>query len=291
MTPLGRRTRPSDVASRWAHRARRARTLLADRPHTAPLLQFYLSVLELQTAVCAPIDASRWVAASAAPGGDTPRIQLERLPLDELSVEFSTFCREMPATVPDPVSWAARAVTRAESETQVDLLLSLLTGGEFATLGAALGCEPAPLAFLARAFLSPMAEALSALAPTGAPTPAPVCPQCGWPPQVSRLEDESHTQGVRRLVCAFCAAAWAFPRAVCPACGVSGDDGLVFHVDEALPHLRVEACKTCRHYLKSIDLRVLGLAEPLVDDLATPELDLWATEQGLDKIAPNLLGL
>lgn len=40
-----------------------------------------------------------------------------------------------------------------------------------------------------------------------------------------------------------------------------------------------------------MDLRVTGLAVPLVDDLATPELDLWAAEQGLEKIAPNLLGL
>ena len=82
-----------------------------------------------------------------------------------------------------------------------------------------------------------------------------------------------------------------FPRSVCPACGTSGDEGLQFHVHDALPHVRVESCRTCRRYLKSVDLRVLGLAMPLVDDLATVELDLWAAEQGLEKIAPNVLGL
>ncbi|MEO2196800.1 MAG: formate dehydrogenase accessory protein FdhE [bacterium] len=288
----GPRSRRSNVDPRWILRARRARTLLADRPHTAALLQFYLSILELQTAVCAPIDVSHWVTTVESPGGgDAPRLQLERLPVNEFSVTFSTFCREMPETAPAPVTHAAGAIAGARAETRVDLLMTLLTGEELATPSGVLGCEPAPLVFLARAFLSPVAETLSALAPTGAAAPAAVCPQCGWPPQVSRLEDESHTQGVRRLVCALCAAAWIFPRGVCPACGVSGEEGLEFHVDEALPHLRVEACKTCRHYLKSVDLRVLGLAEPLVDDLATPELDLWATEQGLEKIAPNLLGL
>jgi len=53
----------------------------------------------------------------------------------------------------------------------------------------------------------------------------------------------------------------------------------------------VEACRTCRRYLKSVDLRVTGLAVPLVDDVATPELDLWAADQGLEKITPNVLGM
>ena len=230
-------------------------------------------------------------AVDTSGGPDGPRLQLERLPLGELSVEFSTFCREIPGTAPAPVAQAASAVAGARDETRLDVLLSMLTGGQLSTLAGALGCELAPLAFLPRAFLSPIAEVLSGLAPTGERTAGPVCPRCGWPPQVSRLADEPDTQGVRRLVCSFCASGWIFPRSVCPACGVSGDAGLEFHVDDELPHLRVEACKTCRRYLKSVDLRVLGLAEPLVDDLATPELDVWAVEQGLEKMAPNLLGL
>ena len=105
------------------------------------------------------------------------------------------------------------------------------------------------------------------------------------------LDDEPDAQNTRRLVCALCATAWVFPRSVCPGCGTSGDEGLQFHVHDALPHVRVEACRTCHHYLKSVDLRVAGLAVPLVDDLATVELDLWAAEHGLEKIAPNVLGL
>jgi formate dehydrogenase accessory protein FdhE len=288
---LGGRRR-SNVDPRWALRARRARTLIAERPHTAPLLQFYLALLELQTAVCAPLDVSAWAKGVATPGeGASPRFQLERLPLGELSVPFAAFCLDMPETAPTPVARAARAVAHADAQTRADLLLSMLTGENLARLAGAFGCETAPLAFLPRAFLSPIAEHLSGLVPGGTTATASVCPHCGWPPLVSRLEDESHTQGVRRLLCAFCATAWTFPRALCPACGVSGEGGLQFHVDEGQPHVRVEACETCRCYLKSVDLRVLGLAEPLVEDLATPELDLWATDQGLDKIAPNLLGL
>jgi formate dehydrogenase maturation protein FdhE len=43
--------------------------------------------------------------------------------------------------------------------------------------------------------------------------------------------------------------------------------------------------------LKVIDLRKDGAAEPIVDDLASPELDIWAGARGLVKVQPNLLGL
>jgi formate dehydrogenase maturation protein FdhE len=63
------------------------------------------------------------------------------------------------------------------------------------------------------------------------------------------------------------------------------------HSAEAVPHVRVDECATCRRYLKTVDLRRRGDAVPLVEDLATPELDLWAREQGLAKGQANLFGL
>ena len=284
--------RSQAVDTRWAERARRASTLLAERPHAKPLLTFYLSLLELQAPLCDPTDATRWLQAVSAPDrSDLPRLQLERLPLEELSPRFGAFCRGIPETAPEPVARAARAVSAAGGETRTDLLLALLTGSDFQTPAGTLGCDPAPLAFLPRGFLSPLAEALSDLVTPSGSARTPTCPQCGWPPQVSMLGDEPDAQNIRRLVCALCATAWVFPRSVCPGCGTSGDEGLQFHVHDALPHVRVEACRTCHHYLKSVDLRVAGLAVPLVDDLATVELDLWAAERGLEKIAPNVLGL
>ena len=280
------------VDPRWATRARRARALRAERPHAEPLLSFYLSLLELQALLCDPTDATRWLEAVSAPDrSDLPRLQLERLPLGELSSRFDAFCRDIPATAPDPIARAARAVSASGGQTRTDLLLALLTGSDFQRSADVIGCDPAPLAFLPRGFLSPLAETLSNLVTPSGSARTPTCPTCGWPPQVSMLNDEPDAQGTRRLVCALCATGWTFPRATCPACGVSGDKGLQFHVHDAMPHVRVEACRACRRYLKSVDLRVIGLAVPLVDDLATVELDLWAAEQGLEKIAPNVLGL
>ena len=278
---------------RWAMRASRARTLLAERPPAESLLTFYLSLLELQAPLRDQADATRWLRAVSTPdASDLPRLRLERLPLDELSPRFDAFCRGIPETAPEPIALAARAASAAGDQTRTDLLLALLTGSDFQTPAGALGCASEPLAFLPRGFLSPVAEALADLVtpPSGSGRP-PTCPQCGWPPQVSMLDDEPDAQGNRRLVCAFCAANWPFARSVCPGCLTSGEEGLALHVDDTLPHVRIEACATCRHYLKSVDLRIFGLAEPLVDDLATPELDIWAREQGLEKITPNLLGL
>jgi len=55
--------------------------------------------------------------------------------------------------------------------------------------------------------------------------------------------------------------------------------------------VRVDACESCRHYLKSIDLGRLGLAVPIVDEVAGAALDLWARDHGYEKIELNLVGL
>ena len=53
----------------------------------------------------------------------------------------------------------------------------------------------------------------------------------------------------------------------------------------------MEACDTCNRYIKGVDLTRLGLAVPLVDEIAAAPLDLWAQEHGYTKIELNLVGL
>lgn len=265
--------------------------LVAERAHTVPMLRFYLSLLELQTALIRDLATDTLLPAVVSPT-DPSVLAFERLPLEPLGHPCLELCRRLSGDAPAPIQEAARAAAGATVARRAELLLTVLTAGDLEELAGALGCAPVPLSFLARALLSPVAERLVAALPTvSADRRSPSCPRCGWPPQVSKLEDEPGAEGSRRLVCSLCATDWVFPRSVCVACQASGDDGIEFHADERLTHVRVEACRTCRVYLKSVDLRVLGLAEPLVDDLATPELDLWAAEQGLEKRVPNLLGL
>ena len=56
------------------------------------------------------------------------------------------------------------------------------------------------------------------------------------------------------------------------------------------PHIRIEACESCRRYLLNIDLAADPAALPVVDELAAVPLDLYAREQGFSKITPNLMG-
>jgi formate dehydrogenase maturation protein FdhE len=56
-------------------------------------------------------------------------------------------------------------------------------------------------------------------------------------------------------------------------------------------HVRVEGCDTCHHYIKTVDLTKNGLAVPVVDELATIPLNLWAQEHGFVKLRTNLLGI
>ncbi|HEY3183666.1 MAG TPA: formate dehydrogenase accessory protein FdhE, partial [Gaiellaceae bacterium] len=63
-----------------------------------------------------------------------------------------------------------------------------------------------------------------------------------------------------------------------------GAGGAVF------PHLRIAGCSTCRRYLIEVDMARDPHAVPEVDELAALPLDLYAADEGLTKITPNLMG-
>lgn len=117
------------------------------------------------------------------------------------------------------------------------------------------------------------------------------CPYCGAAPLAAVLRDEPEVKGRRTLLCSLCLTEWTFPRTRCPACGEERAEKRPHHVAESWPHVRLEECGSCRTYVKAIDLRETGLAVPVVDELASVELDLWAGEQGLAKLRANLLGM
>jgi FdhE protein len=77
----------------------------------------------------------------------------------------------------------------------------------------------------------------------------------------------------------------------CPHCGEENERRLGYFHSPEFDHVRVEVCDTCRRYLKRIDLTRLGIAVPLVDEVASAPLDAWATEHGYVKIELNLIGL
>lgn len=156
----------------------------------------------------------------------------------------------------------------------------------------------ASLGFWIAASAQPVLE----LAVLDVPTPdarhrtVDACPLCGGPPQVSMIAEESGEfmgGAPRSLICGRCASRWPFPRATCVSCGEDDSRRLSGWTAEAWPVIRIDACDTCRTYIKTFDLRRAGGRDvvPLVDDVASAAMDLWATGQGLRRPVRSLAGV
>jgi FdhE protein len=269
---------PAASQDRWGVRVARARALVAEQPSAAEILAFYAELAEYQGSL-----ARR---ARGRPGATLAgRVDVERA-----VAEVPDFLAWLQRAGPQSLADAAGALTHASlpwRQLMVDWL------GDDDVDGIAPRGE-APVAFVVEAVLQPFAEAAALdvqadVRRSGEPAPAR-CPICSSAPGLGVLREDA--QGARRsLVCARCLTEWPYVRVVCPACGEQQFDQLPVYTADRLPHVRVEACDACRRYLKTIDLTKNGLAVPLVDDLASVALDLWADEHGYRRLRPNLLRL
>ena len=144
--------------------------------------------------------------------------------------------------------------------------------------------------FYARVLLQPYAEYLASRGDIGIEGAEASCPFCNARPVVAVLRGEG--DGAKRwLLCSLCATEWQYRRVLCPNCGQENKDQLPIYTASDFEHVRVEACDTCKTYIKSVDLTRDGHAIPAVDELATVALNLWADQHGYTKFEPNLLGL
>ena len=102
------------------------------------------------------------------------------------------------------------------------------------------------------------------------------CPLCGsWPALAEVVA--SH----RVLRCSFCALAWELNQYSCIYCGEEGEGFVTAAPDEERKDRRVEICKACGGYLKTVDAPALSPFPLLaIADLETMDLDVAAMEQG-----------
>ncbi len=150
--------------------------------------------------------------------------------------------------------------------------------------------SPAEAQFFARVLLQPYAESLASRGTPDLQATTPVCPFCSAKPAVGVLRGEG--EGARRsLLCSLCSTEWLFRRVVCPGCGEEDKDRLPVYIAGETSYVRIDACDTCRTYLKSIDLTKNGHAVPVVDELATVALNIWAEERDYVKLEANVLGM
>jgi FdhE protein len=183
---------------------------------------------------------------------------------------------------PEALAEEARARQKDEPSTARGRLLVYWTGD-----------QPASEDYLSRAILRPYVEFLRSV--NVGPDRVHVrgrCPFCGGAPWISARREGSLTEGARRMLgCALCGLEWIFERILCPACFEENPHKLSSFRDDGHPTVRIEACETCRRYVKSIDLSEDARPLPEVDDLVSIAMDLWAVGQGYSRIEPGLAGI
>jgi FdhE protein len=255
------------LKSSWDLRITRAGELLKKQPAVAELLKFYQQLARLQQSI--------YQSLNSAPGHDISVLVPHFTPLLALVKQDGS----------PMLKQAAEALENESPESRLELLDGIWQHEVDSR-------ELAPeYAFFARALLQPYAEFLSeeTISPDN-DSGQMKCPFCGSQPQFAVLRPEGDG-GKRSLVCSLCAKEWLFRRLVCPNCGEEDKEKLPVFVADDFKYVRVEACETCHTYIKSIDLTKDGNAVPIVDELATVPLDLWAEEHQYQKLAPNLFGI
>lgn len=263
------------TGSIWDTRIERAKSKAEDSPWARELLGFYRHILEFQKAVY-----QREQPANSS-GTAEKRSLRESIDLYAAAASVPSLLETVARWAPEKLRQEAKQFGSLSPEQIHDRLLNdiLLSPG-----------DESPPDFFSRAVLQPLAEriARSTRSERNAVT-SNKCPCCGGVPQLAVLRQEGDG-GKRWLLCSFCQREWDFHRVRCPNCGERDHEKLPRFTSEGHPAVRVEACDSCRAYLKSFDLTVDGTIVPLVDDVATAPLDIWAEEKGYRKLQPNLLG-
>jgi len=267
---MARLASPPAALESWARRRWRARQLLERHAFAAQMLGLYAALLDVQErAFLATLDDR------PAPAG-VPDYVATRVMGDIADA----------AVAAGPPALAA-AVPQLMREGTAERFVAAWLAGERQ--------EPVR-EFLARAAAGPVLEALGPAA-GAAWRPAATeiaCPRCGGLPQVSYLAEagEALVSAPRRLACSRCSESWIHQRMTCVSCGEQTTARLPIFADtDRFPHLRADACQTCRRYIITVDLRKEPEAVPVVDELTALPLDLHAQELGFAKITPNLMAI
>jgi FdhE protein len=257
----------------WQQRIRRAEQLATQYSFAAEILGFYIHVARFQENLGHRLerDSAKKAPVSVADLPESP----------ELLASFPAFLSLVEEKA--PASFAQVASDLRSSSGSWPALLNHCWSDT--------GEPVAPEDFLTLAFLQPYVEFVRSRAGLQLDGYThSLCPFCNRKPALGVLRPQG--DGARRnLVCGFCMCEWEFRRIVCAGCGQEDQAKLPVYSAEQFPQIRVECCDACHAYIKSVDLAKNGLADPLVDELASVPLDLWAQEHGYAKLRPNLLGM
>ena len=272
------------AAGKVNYRARmeRAARLAETYEFAREILSFYGVIAKFQSEYYESLP-KLWSKKPVAPAGGDLRAELN---LGAVLGAFADLLKMVTERAPEALALEARNLLAKGGARQGEVLQEFWKTG--LQQEAASGMQFAD--FFARMMLQPYADFVcGAMLP-----PAPVmttcrCPRCNSLPLLGVLRPEGDG-GKRFLLCGFCGLEWEFRRILCAKCGEEQETNLPVYVAEQFPHIRMECCETCKHFLRTIDLTKDGNAVPAVDDLAALPLSLWAEEHGYQRILGNLLG-
>jgi FdhE protein len=261
----------------YDRRIARAQELAAAYPESADLLNFYCGLARIQSDI---FDVLRKSDKLRSSNETDPRA---------LARYFPSLLEFVERHAPEHLADFARTLLAGPRDARENILTGYWEGDR---------TTPQEAQFLARLLLQPFAESLaerSARPFVGQSRDEPsgsiaLCPFCSAKPVLAVLRGEGDG-GKRSLICSLCSTEWEYRRIVCPNCGEENRDQLPIYIAEQTGYVRVDACDTCKSYLKSVDFTKNGHAVPIVDELATVALNIWAEEHGYVKLETNVLGM
>ena len=272
----------------------RAEMLKEKRPGYGSVLDFYVSVRELQAASRADVRVDPMKIKKNGKGlpaeEDFFLIEKEDLPIDrEASIDlFRSLCRLGSAANPHIASQVEK-INQALLDATLDLKALLTGGGKEQMIesdAADRGLDKQVLSFLVRSSTRPSIEAgreqLRGQVDLRSWRESH-CPVCGSLPALSLLKGEG---GMRYSLCSYCACQWRVDRLSCSVCGNKDQGSLQYFCGEGEEAHRVDLCDACHHYIKTIDYRSLEESDPSLEDLATLHLDVVAVQKGYTRAVP-----
>src|SRR5258708_24128994 len=255
------------MATNYDARMRRAKNLKETYPFAAEILTFYGRICALQQRLSQELaKMPRRDARSPEPGS-----LREHLDVDVVLPFVKNALTELLPQSPGPLAEFMKEYLHGSQERWAASLQRYVTeGGTDEEVG------DSREELVARILVDPYAELLAAKQTAPAIGPAGnLCPHCTARPVAGVLRVEGDG-GKRFLLCSFCSTEWEFRRIYCAYCGETREESLPVFVAEKFPHIGVQACHTCRHFIRTVDLTKDGNAVPAVGGFRADPRDLAA---------------
>ena len=215
-----------------------------------------------------------------------PLFSKNDLPLDfeTSSALLSRFLDHLTSAKREDTDGLKKALEKSKSESAwaSDLFRAMLEKDDegLTEMGEETDLDPKVLQFLAQLALRPSLEELRKSVSEHMDKSGwdyGYCPLCGSPPNMSYFDKT----GKRHLHCELCGEEWPHPRFNCPFCQNQEQKGLGYFHSEEEQGLRVDFCRKCNRYIKTVDKRIAEDAGPMeLEYLATLHLDLLANKHG-----------